>query len=211
MRLFQTIRVAATALGLGLLLAACTITSAQPLVADAEAVTPLPDHFIFYSYKAGPDGYRRTEDGPMIFTRRGKTYVATDPSTKDDHMVLRFLPLSHGYLLAVNGMDGDPDGTLYGFMSYANGVMSLETTPDAGTAAAIEKARPGTKALDELAIGSSGEIELSSRAALDALIDLYEQGRLPLGDRLVGEVVENPDAQPATRLIATATGWTKVL
>lgn len=214
MRPFQLIRAAAAIFGL-ILLAACTISSSHLLVADAEAVTPLPDHFLFYTYESAPDGYRRTGDGPMSFSRQGKTYVVTDPSGKDAQMIVRFVPLSRGYLLAANGMKDDPDSTLYGFMSYADGVMSLEITPNDETVAALKQARidatPSTaKALDDITVSSADEIGLKTRADLDQLIDLYIAGKLPLGDRLVGEVVTAPDAAPASRIVPTAGGWVKV-
>lgn len=214
-RLIKICVSAAAALAMALVLAACTITSDNPLVADSEGATPLPDSFAFFPYEQGPDGYTRTQDGPATFTREGNHYVAVDMPDLKGPFDVRFVPIGDGtYLLAASM--GDTPGIIYGFARYADSVLSVELAPDGETSAAIAHERANAmpkikQALAGLSVSPQTDaITLDSRTALNYLARMYIDRRLPMGGPSVAYI--GPDANSATpsRLMPDGRHWVKV-
>ena len=68
-----------------------------------------------------------------------------------------------------------------------------------------------TKALASVVIHPRTDaITVRSRAALDALADLFTAGRLPMSPPSVAYLSEDPDAPPPSRLVPSGTEWIKV-
>lgn len=213
-RLLRLTLGAIAALLCALLLAACTITSQKPLVADTEGIAPLPDSFTFFPYEAANEGYVRSSDAPATFERDGNHYLASNIPDVKGVLDVRFLSIGEAtYLLAIR--DGDTPGMIYAFARYADGVLSVSLAPDDSTRTAIEaehksampKARHALAGLTES--GETDAITLRSRAALDHLAAMYAAGRLPMAQPAIAYISENPDATPPSRLVPAGPHWIK--
>ena len=214
-RLIRTCLTAATALSIGLLLAACTITSEKQLLTTAEAAAPLPDRFVFYPYEPGPDGYVRSNDAPVTFVHEGSDYLARDIPDAKGPMDIRFVALGDNAFLLAAIIAGD-EGVVYGFARYANSVLSIALSPGKASTAALARERRGAmpkagKALDAISVNqATDEIAVSSRAALDYLSGMYLAGRLPMEEPSVAFIAEDPKAPTPSRLVASESGWVRV-
>jgi hypothetical protein len=213
--LLKRLSAAIGALGLALLLAACTISSEKPLVAPGEGAAPLPDSFTFRPYEASADGYVPSTDPPATFTRQDHSYTATSMPDMKGPLDVRFVPIGdEAYLMAVT--DGDTPGMIYGFARYADSVLSVALIPDKQTAAAIAIERTnamprGKRALKGVAISAETDaITLSGRTALNYLAEMYVAGRLPMGDPSVAYLALDPEAPSPSRLVASGRHWIKV-
>jgi hypothetical protein len=100
--LLHRLAAAALLIGLTLLLGACTITSDKSLITADEGVTPLPDSFVFYPYTTGPDGYVRSSDDAVSFTRDGNHYLARDVPGMDGTLEISLLPAGGAYQVAAS-------------------------------------------------------------------------------------------------------------
>ncbi|MDR3473141.1 MAG: hypothetical protein P4M09_15890 [Devosia sp.] len=214
-RLFSLGLSVAAALAVSLILAGCTISSENKLIADTEGAAPLPDSFTFFPYEADADGYVPAKDAPAAFTRQGKSYVSTDMADVKGPLDVRFLPIGdQDYLVAASF--GEAPDVVYGFARYADGVLSLALTPDADTSAAIDRERAGAmpktvKALDGITVSQGTDaITLTTRSALDYLARMYVAGRLPMGRLSVAYIALNPNAVPPSRLVRDGRHWVKV-
>lgn len=209
-------RLALLLLGLcaALLLAGCTITSQRPLIAESNGVTPLPDAFVLFPYEQGPDGYLRSRDPPVSFSRVDNHYESADVPDIKGRLAIQFIPAGSDFLLGARET-GAPAMT-YGFARYADGVLVLWLSPAAATSAAIERARQSAMPKEINALAGvvthprTDAITVRNRAALDVLADLFAAGRLPMGPPSVAWLSEDPDATAPTRLVASGTEWIKV-
>lgn len=185
-----------------LLLAGCVINSSAELVADAEAVDVLPASFYAFPFPEGEDTREYAGDEPQAFTRVGHTYVGAG-----EQMSLRFVPVAGAadtYLLAV--MDGDQN--LYGVARYrGDGVLSIAillTDDDPAARIEAEKAA-GTPGLGAVTADASG-ITVADRAALDQLIRMHIEGRLPM-ESVVAWLGDGPGAQKPARIVRDGDFW----
>ncbi|MGN6102360.1 MAG: hypothetical protein ACTHOR_14545 [Devosia sp.] len=215
LRLIKTSAALLTALALALLVAGCMITSEKPLLADAEGATPLPASFAFFPYERDGDGYLRSKDPPATFTLKGNHYLAAGLPDMKASLDIRFVPIGDdAYLLAAT--EGEEPGVIYGFARYADDVLSVELTPTEKTTEALEEARKGAtprvrRALQELTISQETDgITLASRAALDALVEMYLGGRLPMSQPAVAYIAPDTSTTPPARLAADGRHWTSV-
>lgn len=180
--------------GVVLLLAACTLSSKEKLVTDNEAVTPFPQSFVFFTYTDKPEGFVRTEEAGQVFTLSGKGYTNADGT-----MTAYFVPLEENtYLLALSA----PDASLYGVAHlFDTGVLQIDMVFDSGLEQAIADAAAPAPIASALTVGSDGGIEVTSREALDFVIGLIAEGKLPTAPLVayVGETVESPTPAAITR------------
>lgn len=206
-RFFDCARTLATLLSatlLGALLGGCMLTSDVPLIADNEAVTPLPAAFTMYIYEATPDGYAVSKDAPGTMALEGKGYV-----TADKAMTTRFVPLGvDTYLVAVSASDG----SLYGVGRYVQNVLSLHiilSDTDPGAIIEAERASASAEDLEKIAAITveEGALKLTSRAALDYVIALYQAGKLTLAP-MVMFIAADPNAAAPKTLKQNGEGWT---
>jgi len=201
-------------LSAALILAACTITSARPLIAASEGVTPLPDAFALFAYEPGPDGYARSGEAPASFTRVGNHYETAGLPDLKDTLAIRFIPAGDDFLLAAT--ESTAPAMTYGFARYDDNVLTLWLSPDAKTVAALGRARRSAmpkaiKALSGItAHPRTDALTIHSRAALDALADLFDRGRLPMDKPVVAYLSEDPEASPPSRLVQSGNQWIKV-
>ena len=210
-RLFRLCSGLAAAMLLGLLLAACTISSDQPLFGAAEAASPLPDAFTFFPYEWSENGYVRSTDAPLSFVHAGATYAAAAPADSSGPIAVRFIPTG-GAIFIIAITVADEPGIVYGFARYSDSVLAMALSPDEMTVAAIARERKTSmpkvrKALAGVQIGPQHEIILNSRAGLDALTHMYTAGRLPMGRLAVGYIALAADATPPSRLVQSGRQW----
>jgi len=205
--------VAAVAVALlTLLLAACTITSDRPLIADGEGSTPLPDAFTFVPYDSADNGYAPSKEAPVHFARQGDHYSTPGGFDLKGPIDIRFVPIADGLFLMQASVAGEA-GILYGFARYADGVLAVELTPDQTTTAALAKARVGAmpqlrKALAGLRIDTETDaITVLNRSGLDLLVKLRSEGKLPLHAPSIAFIsLQDGDDAPA-RLVPDGTHW----
>lgn len=198
-----------------LLLAACTITSQRPLIAASEGVTPLPDAFVLFAYATGPGGYVKSGEPPASFTRVGNHYETSGLPDLKGTLAIRFVPAGdNGFLLGA--AESAAPAMTYGFARYADNVLTLWLSPDAKTLAALARARHGAmpkavKALSGITAHSRTDaLTIHSRAALDALADLFDRGQLPMDKPVIAYLGEDPEAAPPSRLVQSGSQWIKV-
>lgn len=186
-------------LGIVALLAACTLSSKEKLIADDEAVTPFSQSFAFFTYTDKPEGFVRTEEAPQIFALDGKGYTSADGT-----MTAYFVPLADDdtYLLAVTAADG----SLYGIAElHETGVIEIRMVFDAG----LEEALAAAAAPADIAAAikvSDGAIEVTSREALDFIVALIAADKLPTAPLIayIGEAADSPTPAAITR---DGDGW----
>lgn len=179
--------------GVLVLLAACTLSSKEKLVTDNEATTPLPQSFTFFAYTEKPEGFVRTDEAGQTFTLNGKGY--TNP---DGAMAAYFVPLEgNTYLLALSAADGN----LYGVANFFDaGVLQINMVFGTGLEQAIADAAVPAPIASTLTV-SDGGIEVTSREALDFVVGLIAEGKLPTAPLIayVGETPESPTPATITR------------
>lgn len=198
-----------------LALAACTITSDRPLTADGEASAPLPDAFAYFSYQQTANGYVPEAGPPAQFVRQGPDYVGADIPGLTGSLNVRFVRLGDDLFLLVATVSGSPAAT-YGFARYDDGVLSVALSPDAKTAAALQRERRRMMPQERLALNGlsiakgTDAITVTTRAALDGLARLYAAGRLPLAPPTVGYVSLDATSPPPSRLVPSGGDWIEV-
>lgn len=179
--------------GVVILLAACTLSSKEKLVTDTDATTPLPQSFAFFTYTEKPEGIVRTDEAGQIFTLNGKGYVNPDGT-----MTAYFVPLEgNTFLLALAAADS----SLYGVARlFDDGVLQIDMVFGAGLEQAIADAAVPAPVASALTV-SDGGIEVTSREALDFVIGLIAEGKLPTAPLIayVGETAESPTPAAITR------------
>lgn len=184
--------------GVVILLAACTLSSKEKLVTDNEATTPLPQSFAFFTYTDKPEGFIRTEEAGQVYTLDGKGYASADKT-----MNVYFVPLeANTYLMAVVAADG----SLYGVAHlFDTGVLQIDMVFDTGIEQAIADAAAPAPIASALSV-SDGGIEVTSREALDFVIGLIAEGKLPTAP-LVAYVGETPESPTPASIAKDGDGW----
>ena len=191
----------------GLLLAACTITSVKPLLADSEGATPLPDSFAFMPYEradSGDNSYVRSTDKPATFTRDGNHYIAKNVPDSKGPIDFRFLPLGKDFLVAGIVPDSPP-GIVYAFAHYdPNGVLAVSLSPgDEARDALAAHPIPGVTVSSE-----TDAITIADRAGLDALAKMYQDGKLPMGKPSVAYLAKDATTKPPAKISVSGGVWT---
>lgn len=194
-------RVAANLLalfGLAVLLAACTLSSKQNLITDGEAVTPLPPSFAFFTYNDKPDGFVRADEAGQVFTLAGKGYTSADKT-----MSAYFVPLEGDtYLLAATAADS----SLYGIARlFDTGVLEIRMVFDTGLEEALAAAAAPAEITAAIKVVEGG-IEVTSREALDFVIALIAEGKLPTAP-LIAYIGETPDSPTPASITRDGDGW----
>jgi hypothetical protein len=186
-------------LGIIALLAGCTLSSKEKLVTDEESVTPLPASFAFFTYTDKAGAYVRTEEAAQVFTLNGKGYA-----NPDGVMSAYFVPLEgNTYLLAASAADG----SLYGVAQlFDTGVLEIEMVFDSGLEEALVAAAPPADIAAAIKV-SEGGIEVTSRDALDFVIALIAEDKLPVAP-LVAYVAESADSSTPASISRDGDGWT---
>lgn len=185
---------------IGLVLAACTLSSDTDLVAADALATPLPASFAMFPYKADGADYVRTDDAATDYALEGDTYIAGDRS-----MTIRFIALEGDtYLMAASGAE---PGALYGTIWIRDDVVAIRMIFGDGLEAAIDAATAGAPAaiVADIAVAEGG-IKVTRRETLDYVIGLIEAGTLPTSP-LVAWIGPEGNATPPARLVAEGDGF----
>lgn len=186
---------------LGIGLAGCVIASKTQLLPESEAVDLLPASFFAFGYNNDGDGKKVAEDAPLEFAQSGHSYVSSDKS-----MSLLFAPVAgvaDTYLMAAVGTDG----SIYGIARYRGGFLAIDMIlKDADPSGAIEAEKAaGASALANVTVADGG-ITTEDRAALDQLVRMHLEGRLPM-DTLVAWIGEGADAPRPDRIVPDGDFW----
>lgn len=183
-------------------LAGCMITSPTNLIAEREAVTPLPASFLMYGYKADPDRpgtFLPNEDEPESYRLEGRSYRTVG----NDDLALRFEPLAAGtYLLGAFNVNKD-EAVIYGTMRLVDGVAELHIIVDDVSEAALA----GVKAAAPPAIAADislakGGWQVTRKDALLHLMDRVQDGSLPT-EPFIAFVTEDANATPPAVIALT--------
>jgi hypothetical protein len=177
---------------LSIVLAGCVINSAEVLVSEGDMVTPLPDTFVLVPYNEGADGYAPADQEVMDFALEGKTYKAGDGS-----FTAYFEPLDDGTYLIANKA---ADGVVYGFATYTDNVLEIDVVLGAGAGNPDVQGIPGVEVTE-------GGMVVADRAALDAVIALYQAGKIEM-DPMVSYISADPNADFPSTLTRNGEGWT---
>lgn len=190
----------AATLAIGLVLAACTLSSDTDLVAADAPATPLPASFAMFPYKLEGADYVRTDDAATDYALEGSAYIAGDRS-----MTIRFIPLEGDtYLMATSGAE---PGALYGTVWIKDSVVAIRMIFGDGLEAAIETATAGAPAaiVADIAVAEGG-IKVAKRETLDYVIGLIRDGTLPTSP-LVAWIGPDGNATPPARIVADGDGF----
>lgn len=184
--------------GLATLLAACTLSSKAKLIADDEAATPLPASFAMFTYTDKPEGFVRTEEAGQVFTLDGKGYTSADKT-----MSAYFVPLEGDtYLLAASAADGSLYGTA---RLFDTGVLEIRMVFNTGVEEALTAAAAPAAITAAIKVAEGG-IEVTSREALDFVIALIAEGKLPTAP-LIAYIGETPDSPTPASITKDGDGW----
>lgn len=189
----------AAIVGLATLLSACVLSSKENLVGSEETVTPLPASFAFFTYTEKPEGFVRTEEAGQFYALDGKAYVGSDKT-----MTVHFAPLGTDdtYLMAAVGADG----TLYGTARlFDSGVLEIRMVFGEGLEAALEAAAAPPDVAAAITVADGG-IEVASRAALDFVIALITENKLPTAP-LIAYVAATADSPTPASISRDGDGW----
>jgi hypothetical protein len=187
-------------LAVAVLLAGCMIASKSALVGPDEGATNvLPATFYMFGYEEKDGKMTRSADAPSAFTLIGHTYESADKTLK-----VQFVPVAgtnDTYLVALTG----PDGYIYGIGRYRENILKLSivlSDSDPGKTLDAEKASgaAGSEALTAVAV-EDGALNVSSRAALDYLVQMNLAGKLAMGP-LVAYIGESASAPAPQSMVA---------
>lgn len=161
------------------LLSACTLTSATNLVSPDEAVEPLPAAFNMAPYGEENGVYTRSEDPAIAFTLKDRGYTSAD-GAMTAYFVER-MEAPDTYLVAL----GATDGITYGVARLRGEILELAiiygTSADEQLKAAGEPVPAGVFIDPE----AYGQVTLTDRAQLDAMIALHFAGKAKLDTSIV--------------------------
>jgi hypothetical protein len=192
---WTAVRLAAVAITAALL-AGCMIVSEQELVTDADGTQILPAKAYLTGYdEDGANTWKVSDDGAQEMTLNGNTYVSADGSLN-----ARFVPLENvpgKYLIAIVSTDG----SIYGVATFKNDILALDVILGDPDPVAVAK-MSGDPVLQDIAAqeGEGGGIAVTSRAQLDALIQLHLDEKLSLLG-LVMYASDDPKAATPARII----------
>ena len=193
---WTAVRLAAVA-AMAVLLAGCIITSKAELVADSEGEQIFPAKVFLTGYdEDGANTWKVSDDGPQEMTLEGNTYKSADGSLNARFVQLEGRPGK--YLLAIVSADG----SIYGAASFKNDVLALDMIlgdPDPLTVAKSSGVAE-LQSLEKQEGEDSGGIVVTTRAQLDALLQLYLDEKLALMT-LVMYATETADADKPARII----------
>lgn len=199
MRLMRLLGLLAT-LSIGLVLAACTLSSDTDLVAGDALATPLPESFAIFAYRQEGDAWVRTDEAALDFRREGDAYLAGDRS-----MTVRFVPLeAQTYLIAARGAE---PGALYGTAWIGGDILAIRMVFDDGLEAAVATLASGLPPdiASDILVTDDG-IKVTRRETLDRVIGAIRAHALPMA-LLVAWIGPDGNAGPPARIIADGEGF----
>jgi hypothetical protein len=181
------------------LLAGCMIVSEDELVADSEGAAILPAAAYLTGYdEDGANTFKVSDDGAQPLTLKGGTYTSEDGSLN-----VRFAPLESvpgKYLMAIVSTDGN----MYGVATFKNDILVVEVIlGDPKPIDAVNAASdPDLQGITE----EEGGLRVTTRTQLDALVQLFLDGKLSLAG-LVMYVADDPKAETPARIINDGTEY----
>ncbi len=199
MRPLRLIGLLAT-LSIGLLLAACTLSSDTDLVAGETLATPLPGTFAIFAYRQQEDAWVRTDEAALDFRREGDAYLAGDRS-----MTVRFVPLADStYLIAANGAE---PGALYGTAWIGGDILAIRMVFDDGLEAAVATLASDLppEIASDIVVTDDG-IKVTRRQTLDRVVAAIRSDALPMA-LLVAWIGPDGNAVPPARIVADGEGF----
>jgi hypothetical protein len=179
--------------------AACMIVSQEELVADSEGAAILPASAYLTGYdEDGPNTWKVSDDGAQPMTLNGNTY-----SSQDGSLNVRFAPLESipgKYLMAIVATDGN----MYGVATFKNDILVAEVI--LADPRPIDAVKAATDPDLHGIVDEDGGLRVTTRAQLDALVQLFLDGRLALAG-LVMYAAGSPDAETPARIVFDGTEY----